>query len=89
MTTQEQIAVMQAFADGKEIEFCINAESGDRWFPVKDPGWNWFHYTFRVKPRVPRRIWLEEYSNGCHAVFSSKESASGLGKLTEFVEVIK
>ena len=48
MNIHEQIAVMQAFADGKEIETCGNG--GDIWYPCKNPNWYWYDYKYRIKP---------------------------------------
>lgn len=51
MTTQEKIAVMQAFADGKEIEY----RSDGNWAKVNYPSWNWAKYIYRVKPEPKLR----------------------------------
>ena len=48
MNIHEQIAVMQAFADGKEIETCGNG--GYIWYPCKNPQWNWVGCDYRIKP---------------------------------------
>lgn len=56
-TTQEKIAVMQAFVDGQEIE-CRNNRSGSEWKVVNNPDWNWQYYNFRIKQDVPR-TWEE------------------------------
>ena len=45
-TTKEMIAVMQAFADGKEIEYSFINGS---WYNDKNPCWNWVDYNYRVK----------------------------------------
>ena len=42
-----QIAVMQAFKDGKTIEH--KSRDGDKWFEVSTPSWNWWEYDYRVK----------------------------------------
>lgn len=46
-TTQEKIKVMQAFVDGKEIEF-RNYRKSD-WVISADPIWNWIDNDYRVK----------------------------------------
>jgi len=93
MTTQEKIEVMKAHVEGKEIESILYGmavmSSQEKWTSDSNPSWDWGRKSYRVKPREPRRIWLEEYKNGCTYVNFLKESASGIGKLTEFVEVIK
>ena len=47
MTIDEQIAVMQAFRDGAEIEYCRN----DLWFHMEpDMQFN-FYYEYRIAPK--------------------------------------
>ena len=45
-TTKEKIAIMQAHADGKEIEYSFIKDS---WYDDKNPCWNWVDYNYRVK----------------------------------------
>ena len=45
-TTKEMIAIMQAFTDGKEIEYSFINGS---WYDDKNPCWNWVDYNYRVK----------------------------------------
>jgi hypothetical protein len=55
-TIQEQIEVMQHFANGGEIEFFHGA-----WVPIIDPDWNWSDYNYRItKPKKTVTIekWL-------------------------------
>lgn len=47
-TTAEMIAVMQAYEDGKEIEFYHNGYS--KWRKSPDPTWDWYRNDYRVKP---------------------------------------
>lgn len=47
-TTQEMIAVMQAFVDGKTIE--ANPVFADEWDTCFEPVWNWNDTDYRVKP---------------------------------------
>ena len=49
-TLEEKIAVMQAFKDGKEIEFAPNCFTNKIWNYTRDPIWNWFENEYRVKP---------------------------------------
>lgn len=44
-TTEEMIAVMQAYVDGKEIEL-FNSKT---WEHIIDPAWNWRNNDYRVK----------------------------------------
>ena len=49
MNIHEQIAVMQAFANGKEIE-CIPKHDVMDWYTIKNPQWNWAGCDYRIKP---------------------------------------
>ena len=44
-TIQEQIEVMQHFANGGDIEIFSN----DNWVDAINPGWNWNHCDYRIK----------------------------------------
>ena len=46
-TLKEKIAVMQAFADGREIEYYY--PSTEKWYKTKDPVWDWNTNDYRVK----------------------------------------
>ena len=47
-TTKEMIEVMQAYVDGKEIEY-TNKNSPMDWLKTKDPLWDWNASDYRVK----------------------------------------
>lgn len=53
MTTKEMIEVMQAFADGIEIE-AKTPEHPD-WGKIYQPVWNWEKYSYRIKPKQTYR----------------------------------
>ena len=48
-TTLEKIAVMQAFEDGKTIEYNIK-DRGIGWAKSSYPLWNWGESDYRIKP---------------------------------------
>lgn len=48
MTIDEQIAVMQAFKEGKEIESMIM--NGTQWYETTTPSWDFSTFYYRVKP---------------------------------------
>lgn len=64
-TTEEMIAVMQAYADGKEIELL---NSTGKWRTVSAPSWNWeeankpmwnwvdFDYRIKKQPKEPEYV---------------------------------
>lgn len=49
-TIEGKIAVMQAYADGKNIERRVMHTSD--WFPAKDIGWDWIAYEYRIRPQT-------------------------------------
>lgn len=55
MTSQEQtkqmIEVMQAFADGKAIQYCLR-DREEIWGDIKEPLWAWESSDYRVKPEA-------------------------------------
>jgi len=59
-TTQEKIAVMQAYVDGKKIEWLSNGE----WAGIEVPAWNWISYDYRVKQDPPREVFVILNSSG-------------------------
>jgi len=48
-TTEEKIAIMQAYCDGEAIEYTQNNQ--DNWKEVINPSWNWGGSKYRVKPQ--------------------------------------
>lgn len=53
MTTKEKIVVMQAYEDGKKIQWLIKGEYEDNWkdiSPSREPIWNWPECDYRIKP---------------------------------------
>lgn len=57
MTTQEKIEVMQAYVDGKQIEFTEAGEVNWRGYPQNSivPSWNWMKFNYRIKPEKKYR----------------------------------
>ena len=55
--TIECIKVMQAYVDGKEVEYQI---SEGRWVTAMSPGWSWMDCTFRIKPTPVLRPWTPD-----------------------------
>lgn len=59
-TIDEMIAVMQAYKDGKTIEYFYCGE----WVVMMEPSWNWHNFTYRVKPEpVEIEVWYNQKSN--------------------------
>lgn len=94
-TTAEMIAVMQAFERGEEIQ-CIRLGIVDDWVKCATPPykWNWIGYDYRIKPREPRVIWVNEYRHQQDVVHEDEESArkSAYGAVhiaVKYIEVIE
>jgi hypothetical protein len=47
----KQIATMQAFYNGKEIEFGNTAQEEESYINIDAPTWNWVNYHYRVKKK--------------------------------------
>lgn len=84
------LPVMQAFADGKEIEYC-GYGNGAIWLIAEDPDFNFLDYRYRIKPEPKYRpfrntaeCWAEMQKrqpfgwlmhNGCRYQISRIDSA--------------
>lgn len=55
-TIQGKIAVMQAFADGKQIEFLSLGST--KWKPTSTPAWSWDETCYRIyeEPVIPDEV---------------------------------
>lgn len=55
-TIQEQIEVMQYYANGGDVEILSN----DNWVDAISPGWNWNHCDYRIKEQK-KTITIEKW----------------------------
>ena len=67
MTTQEMIAVMQAFVDGEKIVY--RSDTMPDWQHVDEPKWNWMYHEYRVARKTywidpVKRIILSAWKEG-------------------------
>ena len=56
MTTQEKIEVMNAYTEGKKIQY-RSKENGE-WFDLflmQEPAWDWASFDYRIKPEEKYR----------------------------------
>ena len=58
-TTEEMIAVMHAFADGKPIQVRLGEDA--EWLDTIAPKWSWIDYDYRVKPNTKLPETWEEF----------------------------
>lgn len=60
MTTQEKLTVMQAWMDGREIEYRTRNENSSAFTPLDrnsgEPGWDWGLFEYRISPPPPMEI---------------------------------
>jgi hypothetical protein len=56
--TKEAIRVMQAFVDGKELEWRYRGI--ERWETIISPKWNWIDNEYRIKPTPTLRPWTAD-----------------------------
>ena len=93
MTNEEMIAVLQAHMDGETIQF----GSSEGFTDVLDdtPGWNFSARDYRVKPKEPRVIYVEEFRtaglSGSHKLFkcNAEKGKRDSSKIVKFVEVVE
>jgi hypothetical protein len=52
--TIEAIRIMQAFVDGKEVQYEV---PNKEWITTDQPAWNFISYTYRIKPTAKLRPW--------------------------------
>ena len=55
-TTKEKIEVMEAFIDGKKIEFKQRFQN-DHYRTVNTPDWDFVNYAYRIKPSEPEYVY--------------------------------
>jgi hypothetical protein len=63
--TKEAIRVMQAYVDGKEVEYLGKKWDSKElfkqdWCYTHSPLWNWEHYDYRIKPTATLRPWTAD-----------------------------
>lgn len=82
--TKAAIAVMQAYVDGKEIEFRM-LDSSEKWRVTAFPIWDWGNYEYRVK-LTPIEGWMNVYPG---SVFKTFKEARDRAPLSDEVKTIK
>ncbi len=56
--TKEAIRIMQAFVDGKEVEWRYRVIEG--WDTTNNPSWDWVACIYRIKPTPVLRPWAAD-----------------------------
>lgn len=55
--TIEAIRVMQAYVDGKEVQYEV---PNKEWITTDQPAWNFIPYDYRIKPTITLRPWTAD-----------------------------
>ena len=55
--TKEAIRVMQAYVDGKEVQYEV---PNKEWITTDQPAWNFISYNYRIKPTATLRPWTAD-----------------------------
>lgn len=55
VSIEEKIDIMQAFANGLQIECKECSDPDADWRDINNPNWDWYHYTYRIKPAAPTK----------------------------------
>ena len=64
MDTKDKIKVMQAFIDGRPLQFGRSGGGGG-WRDINfEPTWNWDRGRYRIKPEPPVELWCTMDGNG-------------------------
>jgi len=94
--TEKAIKVMQAYADGKEIQFKReNSQKPWKDFkPGSEPIWDWYLFEYRVKPEpIVRWAVISPIFYDVIGIYTSreeaKEMACGILKIAKLVEEIE
>jgi hypothetical protein len=76
MNTQDKIKVMQAYADGRQIQAKAIYEKDFRdWENTSEPRWNWDMLMYRVKPG-PREFWLGLHKGNDYSCIRAVKTSS-------------
>lgn len=97
MNIQDQIKVMQHFANGGKVETRTRFRPDTAWVPRDYPEWDWAVLDYRIK-QEPAVCWCNQFKDGTWGnAFSTKEQAEQqqyysvgyLRKAVKFVEVME
>jgi hypothetical protein len=92
--TKAKIAVMQAYLDGKPIEYKSRHACDDPWELNDDPGWAFADVDYRVAPPRPRVRWHifgrdgEHLGTAAEEIDASSAASRFGGTYAKFVEVL-
>ena len=82
--TKKAIEVMQAYADGAEIEVCGGM---NEWTPAITPTWKWLGKKYRIKPK-PREFWVDPGRSLSSPEYSRANAETNLNHYIKVREVL-
>ena len=85
MTESEILEVVQAYMDGKEVEYYDGCSC--RWENCDDPEWNFADLQWRIK-RQPRVIWVNEYNQTGFFGSTCFDNKEDCVRPVKFIEVL-
>jgi len=75
-----------AWAEGAEIQI----RTGGKWCDLSCPFWDSPKQKYRIKPREPRRFWVNAYPNDdTHTYWRKDQAEYGLQSGGETIEVVE
>ena len=76
MAIQEMMAVMLAFSMGETVQIKMKGSEDHYFDDIFNPKWDWYNYTYRVKPAEPREYWVNEYPSGERYIYQDEQKAA-------------
>jgi len=91
MNIDEQIKVMQAYRDGAEIEMA--GRDGEGWMSPakKEPGWDWTHCIYRIKPKSGKDKLIDDLDEALNSpgIYDAESVANRMNKIHRILEALK
>ena len=93
-TAREHAKVELAFADGAKVER-TRRDADIEWLDTPNPKWDWDHYNYRIKLKVPRERWVInlagiEFIHQTEVLAEAKNTESDVeNEIIHFREVLK
>ena len=92
--TADCIKVMQAYVEGKQIQY----KDDEVWIDIEAPDWDWHNWEYRIKPELKCRPfrnaeecwqemqkhqpfgWIKDKNDGHYSMVTTVDAAAGEGK---------
>ena len=89
--TRKAIEVMQAWVDGRPVEWCPRNCPGDwradpQHTDIDGPAWDWLQHNYRIKPE-PREFWVHVDGDAFNGTVNSHDPrCDGCIRVREVIE---